>query len=296
MTCTTRTTTNRSFARHFSTAATLVALTAGLATAGPTLEPEKMPETAEPDSNQATHSIDPVLRTGDDLTAAGWTGWRVEGLSSADHFAISPDGTFWLTTIRVSNDFGEHAELLVRGQGSELQIVGSTYEPMAGQSWDDLNPIDVDNAGAGNTEASRKYFSRDDLQKIDEEQTESTVLKVNPYERHDGALRTDGTTMERMDESDVQPIAQAEPTVQWTTAEYEYMAYQEGEVQGVFRQQRTAATCPADFNGDSYADSGDITAFIHAFLNGSRRADLNHDGVIDGGDLNRFVARFIAGC
>lgn len=292
----TRTTTNRSFARHFNTAASLVALTAGFALAGPALEPEKMPETTEPTGSGLTKSIDPVLRTGDELTAAGWSGWRVEGFPAADHFAVSPDGAFWMTTLRAANGFGERAELLVRGHGSELQIVGSTYEPMAGQSWDDLNPIDVDDQGVSQAEAFRKYFSRDELQKIDEESTESAVLRFGPYQWNDGAVRTDGTEMERMDESDVQPISEQQPTFEWHTDEYEYLVFQDGETQGVFRQERDIEACPADFNGDSFADSGDVSAYIHAFLNGSKKADLNRDGVLDAGDLNRFIGQFIAGC
>jgi hypothetical protein len=54
--------------------------------------------------------------------------------------------------------------------------------------------------------------------------------------------------------------------------------------------------CPADLTGDGQVDSGDLGAFITAFLAGDAAADLTGDGQVDSGDLSQFVTLFLAGC
>jgi len=49
-----------------------------------------------------------------------------------------------------------------------------------------------------------------------------------------------------------------------------------------------------DFNADGFLDTGDIGAFIAAFLAGDLAADLNADGLLDTGDITCFVTRFLA--
>ena len=55
-------------------------------------------------------------------------------------------------------------------------------------------------------------------------------------------------------------------------------------------------TCPGDITGDGRLDSGDLAAFIDAFLNNQPLADLTNDGQIDSGDLATFIQLFLAGC
>ena len=55
--------------------------------------------------------------------------------------------------------------------------------------------------------------------------------------------------------------------------------------------------CPADLTGDGVADSGDLAAFIDAYIAGDVGvADLTGDGQIDSGDLAAFISIFINGC
>ena len=54
--------------------------------------------------------------------------------------------------------------------------------------------------------------------------------------------------------------------------------------------------CPADLNGDSIVDQGDIQSFITLFLAGDAAADLNGDTVVDQGDIQSFIAFFLEGC
>jgi len=57
-----------------------------------------------------------------------------------------------------------------------------------------------------------------------------------------------------------------------------------------------AAACAADFNADGVLDTGDIGAFVDAFLASEPVADFSGDGVLDLGDISAFVAAFLAGC
>ena len=54
--------------------------------------------------------------------------------------------------------------------------------------------------------------------------------------------------------------------------------------------------CPAELTGDGQVDSGDLSAFINAFLVGDFVADANCDGEVDSGDLAIFIDLFVAGC
>lgn len=55
--------------------------------------------------------------------------------------------------------------------------------------------------------------------------------------------------------------------------------------------------CPADVNRDGIYDSGDIGAFIDAFLAGDVvLADYLVDGILDLGDIGAFVDAFLLGC
>jgi hypothetical protein len=54
--------------------------------------------------------------------------------------------------------------------------------------------------------------------------------------------------------------------------------------------------CPGDLTGDGQVDSGDLAAFIDAFLLQDPTADLTADGQVDSGDLSVFITMFIAGC
>jgi hypothetical protein len=55
-------------------------------------------------------------------------------------------------------------------------------------------------------------------------------------------------------------------------------------------------TCPADLTGDGTVDSGDLAAFITAFISQDPSADLTNDGTVDSGDLAAFISLFLAGC
>jgi hypothetical protein len=59
---------------------------------------------------------------------------------------------------------------------------------------------------------------------------------------------------------------------------------------------RAGGCCPADLTGDGEVDSGDLSAFVTAFLAQSAAADLTGDGQVDSGDLAAFVGLFLAGC
>jgi hypothetical protein len=50
---------------------------------------------------------------------------------------------------------------------------------------------------------------------------------------------------------------------------------------------------PADLTGDGVVDSGDLEAFIFAFLAQDLAADVTGDGVIDSGDLEAFIVAFL---
>jgi hypothetical protein len=54
--------------------------------------------------------------------------------------------------------------------------------------------------------------------------------------------------------------------------------------------------CPADLTGDGQVDSGDLSAFVVAFLSSDPSADLTGDGQVDSGDLGAFITLFLAGC
>jgi hypothetical protein len=55
--------------------------------------------------------------------------------------------------------------------------------------------------------------------------------------------------------------------------------------------------CPGDLTGDGQVDSGDLAAFILAFIAGDANvADLSGDGQVDSGDLQAYVNAFLAGC
>jgi hypothetical protein len=54
--------------------------------------------------------------------------------------------------------------------------------------------------------------------------------------------------------------------------------------------------CPIDLNADCTIDSGDLSAFIVAFLASAPLADITGDGVVDSGDLALFITLFLAGC
>jgi choice-of-anchor B domain-containing protein len=58
----------------------------------------------------------------------------------------------------------------------------------------------------------------------------------------------------------------------------------------------TPPSCPADLTGDGQVDSGDLSAFITAFLAADPSADLTGDGQVDSGDLATFIPLFLAGC
>jgi hypothetical protein len=55
-------------------------------------------------------------------------------------------------------------------------------------------------------------------------------------------------------------------------------------------------SCPADITGDNQTDSGDLSAFVTAFLAQTRQADLTGDGQVDSGDLAAFINFFLEGC
>jgi hypothetical protein len=63
-------------------------------------------------------------------------------------------------------------------------------------------------------------------------------------------------------------------------------------------QHLTIDACPADGTGDGQVDSGDLAAFIVAFISGVNdpTTDLNNDGQVDSGDLAAFINHFLAGC
>ena len=58
--------------------------------------------------------------------------------------------------------------------------------------------------------------------------------------------------------------------------------------------------CPADFNGDGFADFFDFNDFVTCFEGGDcptgRDADFNGDGFVDFFDFNDFVSAFESGC
>jgi hypothetical protein len=54
--------------------------------------------------------------------------------------------------------------------------------------------------------------------------------------------------------------------------------------------------CPFDLTGDGEVDSGDLSAFITAFLGNDLAADFTGDGQVDSGDLAAFITGFLAGC
>lgn len=60
------------------------------------------------------------------------------------------------------------------------------------------------------------------------------------------------------------------------------------------------ATCPADFNGDGFADFFDFNDFVTCFEGGEcppgKTADFDGDGFVDIFDFNAFVDAFETGC
>lgn len=58
----------------------------------------------------------------------------------------------------------------------------------------------------------------------------------------------------------------------------------------------TGVACPADLNGDGFADFLDISAFLSAFGDMQPPADLNGDGFYDFVDISAFLTAFSAGC
>ena len=58
----------------------------------------------------------------------------------------------------------------------------------------------------------------------------------------------------------------------------------------------SAPPCPADLNGDGFADFLDISAFLIAFNLMEPLADLNNDGFYDFLDTSSFLIAFAAGC
>jgi hypothetical protein len=58
---------------------------------------------------------------------------------------------------------------------------------------------------------------------------------------------------------------------------------------------RLVFTCLADLTGDGVIDSGDLGAFITAFLANDPSADVTNDNQVDSGDLATFVTLFLAG-
>jgi hypothetical protein len=72
-----------------------------------------------------------------------------------------------------------------------------------------------------------------------------------------------------------------------------------GHLQGV--QVPNLNDCPpdciVDLTGDGQVDSGDLSAFITAFLaQDVNIADLTNDGQVDSGDLSAFITAFLIGC
>jgi hypothetical protein len=57
-----------------------------------------------------------------------------------------------------------------------------------------------------------------------------------------------------------------------------------------------APPCVADLTGDGQIDSGDLGAFIDAFLTQQGLAELTGDGQVDSGDIAAFLVAFLAGC
>ncbi|MFG0259271.1 MAG: GC-type dockerin domain-anchored protein [Phycisphaerales bacterium JB041] len=57
-----------------------------------------------------------------------------------------------------------------------------------------------------------------------------------------------------------------------------------------------AATCPADFNGDSVVNSHDFLAFLNAWAAADPRADWNEDGTVNTQDFIAFLNEWVAGC
>jgi hypothetical protein len=55
----------------------------------------------------------------------------------------------------------------------------------------------------------------------------------------------------------------------------------------------TIPCCPVDLTGDGQVDSGDLSAFITAFLTQNPIADLTGDGQVDSGDLSFFITGFL---
>jgi len=58
----------------------------------------------------------------------------------------------------------------------------------------------------------------------------------------------------------------------------------------------TVADCPADYNGDGFANGDDYDAFVNDFELGNSKADYNGDGFVTGDDFDAFVDAFVAGC
>jgi hypothetical protein len=54
--------------------------------------------------------------------------------------------------------------------------------------------------------------------------------------------------------------------------------------------------CVVDLTGDGQVDSGDLAAFISAFVVGNSSVDLTGDGQVDSGDLQLFIEQFLNGC
>jgi hypothetical protein len=67
-------------------------------------------------------------------------------------------------------------------------------------------------------------------------------------------------------------------------------------VQWVYDELVNGATCAVDLTGDGQVDSGDLSAFISAFLAQDLAADLTGDGQVDSGDLSAFITAFLIGC
>jgi hypothetical protein len=53
---------------------------------------------------------------------------------------------------------------------------------------------------------------------------------------------------------------------------------------------------PADITNDGTVDSGDLAAFITAFLANDLSVDFTNDGTVDSGDLALFIDLFLTGC
>jgi hypothetical protein len=55
-------------------------------------------------------------------------------------------------------------------------------------------------------------------------------------------------------------------------------------------------SCRAEFNADGTLTPADVSAFISAFLDGSRAADINLDRLIDSGDLAEYITAYLTAC